>query len=775
MLRETISNLQSGIDYESCERLPLYKRDLKQMPIQIMDAETVAFLMEQGNPVQVDIEETCPNFKSLRWDEVEPYLPHEEWYLAQEHSQSIHGVRHLSRVVLNATVLTQIEGLDERERRIVCIASGMHDIGRLDDRTDPDHGLRSGLWLEENRDIFERRGIELSDKDVEEIKTICTYHEYNYEDIPEEVKENYGRNLDVLMHADMLDRYRLPRTKWWPREEFIRLPTTKQLLDIAKYLSLRSEEYVLTKNDDTQEAIRQAACEVGFLNPASEQEYSLSLSIESAQMQDTYALWQRTRSILTRLQELRNGHTLSTTNIEGHPVSPLSKNILGEEIIPDTNPLISLFENDPISNEVDPVEIAWQHHLVYETPNGHLFKRNSLFDQLKQGNGLTLVHITPALNKILQDGWLCGSGGCLGASIYTVPLRTDGRVHNLTRFILEEQMPKNPRCKTPEILSITLSPESCASANMEENWLDYLRFGEMQAEVFYKQLQNGNISSSLLGMLESQMIREINAAYDFLSVSQAYDLDSIGADQFDAMFNRALVSMPLLGYPYFETLLEYISLYQNDANSEKLAAQGELNTWNYFQVVFDLSPQLYERFKLQKFNPGIQEVADYLNDASQQDRIIRDFNQEHFFYFVKWRLAQYVRRRILGSKSLPRPGAGVDEILETNPSLLGHFIHRDLRKRPELSELHRTYEEGRAVRLWDYWNKKNILTPVNALLPKGETGINPQFENLSYKIHRNSIDREGYLHHEEKLDVKIADNLTPNNLSVLRPSSGSEN
>ncbi|NCN58511.1 hypothetical protein COW99_00650 [Candidatus Roizmanbacteria bacterium CG22_combo_CG10-13_8_21_14_all_38_20] len=255
----------------------------------------------------------------------------------------------------------------------------------------------------------------------------------------------------------------------------------------------------------------------------------------------------------------------------------------------------------------------------------------------------------------------------------------------------------------------------------------------------------------------------------FLALCREYDLESVGIEQFENFFNEALQSLHILGHCFFETILEYVSLFQDDPQSKRLAEQGELNTYNYFKLVFDLSPQLYTKFRLERFKPKLTEVAAYLQDASNQGKIIESFSQDHFYDFMKWRIAQYIRRRVLGSGALPKPDAHLEEYLRLNPNLVGHIIHRDIRQRTDNQGYHINYEQIRASKLWSYWTEKKILFPYNALLPKGEIGINPKYENLKYRVHRASLDNEGRITLEEELGIKIVDKIIPSKLSVLRP------
>ncbi|NCN58509.1 hypothetical protein COW99_00660 [Candidatus Roizmanbacteria bacterium CG22_combo_CG10-13_8_21_14_all_38_20] len=243
---------------------PLYKLDLRQLSFQAMDLDTVLFLIEEGQLQLFKVEDCTDHYHPISWSYINNFLPEQSWFSNPAHFESIHGIRHLLRATLYAAVLAQLEGYDEQETQVACISAGIHDLERINDRDDPEHGLRSGLWFFNNVQAFSNRGVSLSDSDVKEIVAICTYHEYNYDDIPGDVKESYGRSLDIVKHADLLDRYRLPTMRWWPKQQFIRLESVHKLLDLAKYVTLQSELYAMSGYDNS-DAIQKAALEVGLL------------------------------------------------------------------------------------------------------------------------------------------------------------------------------------------------------------------------------------------------------------------------------------------------------------------------------------------------------------------------------------------------------------------------------------------------------------------------------------------------------------------------------
>ncbi|MGI6652975.1 MAG: HD domain-containing protein [Christensenellales bacterium] len=61
----------------------------------------------------------------------------------------LHGVGHISRVMVLGALLAQRAQLDEDVTRLLMYACAYHDVGRVDDSVDDEHGLRAALQVEE--------------------------------------------------------------------------------------------------------------------------------------------------------------------------------------------------------------------------------------------------------------------------------------------------------------------------------------------------------------------------------------------------------------------------------------------------------------------------------------------------------------------------------------------------------------------------------------------------------------------------------------------------
>lgn len=57
--------------------------------------------------------------------------------------QGIHALSHTKRVLLLSLLISHLEKYCEEDRNLLCLASIYHDIGRINDGYDPDHGIAS--------------------------------------------------------------------------------------------------------------------------------------------------------------------------------------------------------------------------------------------------------------------------------------------------------------------------------------------------------------------------------------------------------------------------------------------------------------------------------------------------------------------------------------------------------------------------------------------------------------------------------------------------------
>lgn len=68
--------------------------------------------------------------------------------IGELYRSEIHGQGHIERVILLGAVLAWKEALPDPETSMLLAACAYHDIGRIDDGVDKDHGLRSARKME---------------------------------------------------------------------------------------------------------------------------------------------------------------------------------------------------------------------------------------------------------------------------------------------------------------------------------------------------------------------------------------------------------------------------------------------------------------------------------------------------------------------------------------------------------------------------------------------------------------------------------------------------
>jgi len=129
------------------------------------------------------------------------YRPRAEWY--SHNPYGIHGLSHAARVLVWADQL--VRRLEEStvavDGEAVRWAAALHDIGRLDDGRDRQHGERSAAWLERNYRLLP---VALDARRLSAIAYICRWHVPRDGEAPAMTVE-----LQCLKDADGLDRVRI--------------------------------------------------------------------------------------------------------------------------------------------------------------------------------------------------------------------------------------------------------------------------------------------------------------------------------------------------------------------------------------------------------------------------------------------------------------------------------------------------------------------------------------------------------------------------------------
>ena len=130
----------------------------------------------------------------------------EDYQLSPE---GIHGVDHWMRVLENGKILADKTGADST---VVSLFAVLHDSKRAGESVDPLHGERASEYILEIRDEY----LDITDDQLEILRTACAFHNKNLTEPPEFNMHNADKNtieraiitIQTCWDADRLD---LPR------------------------------------------------------------------------------------------------------------------------------------------------------------------------------------------------------------------------------------------------------------------------------------------------------------------------------------------------------------------------------------------------------------------------------------------------------------------------------------------------------------------------------------------------------------------------------------
>ena len=136
----------------------------------------------------------------MNLEDLRPYLTDPVWF--RREPGGIHGVAHVTRVLIWSAILVHRIGNPAAMRwRELYWAASTHDVGRIDDWTDPGHGASSADWAVAN--LAHRRPM-AAPADLSFVAELCTWHE-----VADDRIERLSLELLLLKDADGLDRVRL--------------------------------------------------------------------------------------------------------------------------------------------------------------------------------------------------------------------------------------------------------------------------------------------------------------------------------------------------------------------------------------------------------------------------------------------------------------------------------------------------------------------------------------------------------------------------------------
>jgi len=178
---------------------------------------------------------------------IRKFEPKSSWL---SHDSELHGVDHMARVFMLQELIC--DKLEEQgiavNREVVRWAAMAHDVGRIDDGIDLEHGTRSAKWIKNN----------LRDQMSPELLDMVTYI-VHWHVPPDSETPTMTTELKVLKDADALDRARLGDLD----VRYLRTDVAMELVGLAEDLY---QSYLDNKADDAFEAVLMAALSLGMVD-----------------------------------------------------------------------------------------------------------------------------------------------------------------------------------------------------------------------------------------------------------------------------------------------------------------------------------------------------------------------------------------------------------------------------------------------------------------------------------------------------------------------------
>ena len=196
-----------------------------QPDIQNMDQETLDKIKE--NKPGYQISDTNYYLTAEEVSLIQDLSPKPDWYINPEIVSSIHGIAHTVRVMVYAVLLTR-NLTNNSDREALLIACSVHDTQRMNDKGDEGHEDRVITWLSEN---FAQHP--LLNQVVLILKDASPLSKY-------------------LRAADALDRFRLPKVKWWIDDSYLEIKPVAEMKEFSFNLVVASEQLRLNGTGDIE-------------------------------------------------------------------------------------------------------------------------------------------------------------------------------------------------------------------------------------------------------------------------------------------------------------------------------------------------------------------------------------------------------------------------------------------------------------------------------------------------------------------------------------------
>ncbi len=174
----------------------------------------------------------------------------------------IHGSRHATRVAVFSFWLAK--GAEVPLQQALVFAALYHDSRRQNDRRDLGHGSRAAEAFRLGLCGFSTNDLNVEQKEI--VDQAMRFHDVDWHEIP----DNYRHRIDIRLFkaADALDRYRLPKRKWWPDPAMLKHQPAISLLPSAAVLMCLHEAYAISGVEEIA-ALTQASNQSRALNGSS--------------------------------------------------------------------------------------------------------------------------------------------------------------------------------------------------------------------------------------------------------------------------------------------------------------------------------------------------------------------------------------------------------------------------------------------------------------------------------------------------------------------------
>ncbi len=412
-------------------------------------------------------------------------------------------------------------------------------------------------------------------------------------------------------------------------------------------------------------------------------------------------------------------------------------------------------------------EQTWREYLINYSPMGKLFLSNSLFSSLDSTDEIIILHATTSLDFIKSSKKIYCSGGSFGGCVYGTPLRLDRKLHNLMEFILEYELPGFLKYRENKNLDIDLLAIKIKGINKSMEAvkpINYMDFGEMYSDIFLEMVKRKVITNSQIQLLKGDVYNQLKVSNSLMKLLLNLEkLKNMSNLEFIGLFEKSVKNTVVLKIAYFETILEYCFLFQNDSKACGKFEERELYNSNVKTMIFKLSPKLFQEFNLKNFNVSVNEIVRYLKNCSKQRSFVLGFSEEHFLSFFKWRFAHNVRYHFLKGQFTWNNRMTLVNFVKKNKFLAGHMILRSS-KNPY------NFESPLAKKLWEELDKSGTVILTYENLPKGEVGVIPNGK-FRYEVYSTTL-RNGQVKLAGKLGVTLMKELINHKHTIMRTHYG---